>query len=829
MFFDYEHLRLIMQKKLRSSKKPMLRFQEIVDSIPDELVAFFQKFESSRDRLTLTQEADVLNAVAHEEYLACAGTGGKSGRRPTALMRWYEVFRDIYILSRAELSDDGEVKKNPNVFTTFARTFEPLAFLPDFWFAATRNVSSSDIRVCGHGLRLAFERYLYECAGGGVWGAMDWEMNRFLQRRIYETLKSDEPGALRRIAALALTARAVAAGELGLYVEERDDVTLPLSGFSNVHNDPRKQNPLLKYYHYDRFTQLSFAREHEFAMDPNVSGTHMRFERQWVAMAVLSDVILKESDAHSTNAAATRVMQESVSQCMLKIRSKFKGQPAHKKILAAADAIYNWVALRPDEFAQLSEAELLKQIGISERPVESRFYLDKCGFAGASAFWAAVMPIFRELDDACDANRDRVVVKYTEQQRREAFKDARSAVQFVQDALDKGNVSELPGVIGRTGVRDALMTLMLNGAATLQYAVMDKVLTVKDKATASRISFWSNERRVVRILPTRMPFAEDETPQFRDWIVRYLTDLSSKCAAEKNAAIRGQRDKWLQDWHKKNGAKASPKRVPFSNISPISYKGIDFGEVCAAADKLWNFYFTADDICLNRWIVSIDKALAILRDMEDHHHDKHTFGNFPWTCTPELRNSLRARLEAEKAAFEEKELWPDSIENLKANLAAEPSCTIDDLMSGESRILVMVAVFARLMVHAAVANAALWERRADLFAFFTHILIASNRDYGLPFPWHLDITSASYLRTGRTHTRQTNVVDDIVDGNFLDESERALFIVFVAHYLARQSNAVLILDAILASSRMKAYFADQDSALAERRVKFLKSHFEGIS
>lgn len=817
------------KKKPESSRNPRFSFRDIVESIPDEVVAFFQKFESSRDRLTLTQEADVLNAVAHEEYLACAGTGGKSGRRPTALMRWYEVFRDIYILSRARSSSDAEIRKNPNGFATFARAFEPLAFLPDFWFASARNVSSPEIRDRGHGLRLAFERYLYECAGGGVWGAMDWEMNRFLQRRIYETLKSDEQGALRRIAALALTARAVAAGELGLYVEERDDVTLPLSGFSNVHNDPRKQNPLLKYYHYDRFTQLSFAREHEFAMDPNVSGTHMRFERQWVAMAVLSDVILKESDAHSTNAAATRVMLESVSQCMLKIRSKFKGQPAHKKILAAADAIYNWVALRPDEFAQLPEAELLKQIGIRERPVESRFYLDKCGFADASAFWAAVMPIFRELDDACDANRDRVVAKYTEQQRREAFKDARSAVQFVQDALDKGNVSELPGVIGRTGVRDALMTLMLNGAATLQYAVMDKVLTGNDKATASRISFWSNERRVVRVLPARMPFAEDETPQFHDWIVRYLIDLSSQCAAEKNAAIRGQRDKWLQDWHKKNGAKASPKRVPFSTISPISYKGIDFGEVCAAADKLWNFYFTADDVCLNRWIVSIDTALDILRDMDEHHHDKHTFGNFPWTCTPEMRKGLSARLEAEKAAFEEKELWPDSIENLKANLAAEPSCTIEDLMSGESRILVMVAVFARLMVHTAVAHAALWERRADLFAFFTHILIASNRDFDLPFPWHLDITSASYLRTGRTHTRQTNVVDDIVDGAFLDESERALFIVFVAHYLARQSNAVLILDAILASSQIKAYFADQDSALAERRVKFLKSHFEGIS
>ena len=71
-----------MRKTLKSRSRLRLWFQEIVDSIPDEVVAFFQKFESSRDRLTLTQEADVLNAVAHEEYLDCAGTGGKSGRRP---------------------------------------------------------------------------------------------------------------------------------------------------------------------------------------------------------------------------------------------------------------------------------------------------------------------------------------------------------------------------------------------------------------------------------------------------------------------------------------------------------------------------------------------------------------------------------------------------------------------------------------------------------------------------------------------------------------------------------------------------------------------------
>ena len=126
-----------------NDKTQCIRFQEVVDSVPDEVVAFFQRFDSSRDRLTLSQEADVLNAVAEEEYHACASAGGrKTSRRSTVLMKWYEVFRDIYILSRAGRRDAVEVLKDPNGFTTFARTFEPLAFLPDFWFAAERNVSS---------------------------------------------------------------------------------------------------------------------------------------------------------------------------------------------------------------------------------------------------------------------------------------------------------------------------------------------------------------------------------------------------------------------------------------------------------------------------------------------------------------------------------------------------------------------------------------------------------------------------------------------------------------------------------------------------------------
>ena len=151
-----------MKKKQKVHSESRLRFQDVVRSIPDEVVAFFQKFESSRDRLTLTQEVDVLNAVAHEEYLACAGTGGKSGRRPTVLMRWYEVFRDIYILNRARRSDDGEVKKNPNGFTTFA----------------ARSRRSLFCRISGSRRRGTFHRRIYATVSTGcVWRSKGFSTN----------------------------------------------------------------------------------------------------------------------------------------------------------------------------------------------------------------------------------------------------------------------------------------------------------------------------------------------------------------------------------------------------------------------------------------------------------------------------------------------------------------------------------------------------------------------------------------------------------------------------------------------------------------------------
>ena len=815
----------IMKKLLKSHSGKPPRFSEIVAKAPDRLLAFFEKFGEARQQLSLMSKVDVLNAVAREEYESCAPRGG------TVLMKWFEIFRDIYILRRqGEGRAEDVVRKNPNNFTTFARTFEPLAFLPDFWFAAERNIKAADVRGSAHGLRLAFERYLYEREGGGVWGAMDWEMNRFLQRRIYETLESDEAGALRRIAALALTARAVAAGEMGLYVEERDDVTLPLSGISNVWNDPKKRNSLLKYYHYDRFTQLSFAREHEFAMDPNVPGTHVQFERQWMALAVISDVILKESDAHSTQAAATRVMLESVAQCMLKIKSKLLKKTSHRAVRKAAEKLYDFAVQHPDAFAKLTETELLRELGVKDRPTAANAYLGKCGFANADDFWNKVMPIFDELLAAFECNSDRVVAKYTEEQRRGAYRDAASSVEFVRNAIAKGSMSELPGEIGTKGVRDALRALLVDGSVMMQYAALDAVLTGGGKPLSGRVQVWSEERRLVRELPERLPFAAADWEGFRKWTLGFLTALSNQCAIAENESRREMRNNWLAQWqqdkrHKDSGA---PKRDPFPPVKPLDYGNVDFAEVVAAADRLWNFYFTEDDVCLDRWILSIDRVLKLMEDPEVKKYESVFFNTtFTWSCARGERDELRVRLEAEKARLVEADRWPDDVEKLKERLLSGPSCTINDLLSGESRMLVMIAILARLLVHTAVIQPTLWDLETDLFSLYTHILVASMHDFDLPFPWHLDITTGSYLRIGRSHARQTNVVDEFVEGRFYDESERTAFIIFVAHYLARQKDPKMTLQAISASEGMSKYFAAKgESGLAARRLEFLRAYFK---
>lgn len=675
----------------------ILNIAEIVARTPKRVSEFFRRFETARDRLWLPQVVEALNLAGVDET-------------------WYEVFRDVYILSKQEpRSDTDGVRKNPRAFVTFARVAEPLMFKPEFWFGK------------GGDLRIEFERYLYSRTGGGVWGAMDWEMDLYLQTRIYAAVKSDETLVLKRIAALALTVRAIVAGELGLYIEERNDVKLPLSGVTNTVGE----TPLLSYYHYDRFTQLSFARAGE-----EVSA--IRFEPRWLALAVLSDVILKEADARSTLTSAKRVALESLAQAMLRIKMKLNVGSSHQVVLLAAETLYRLVTEAPERFGELSEAEVVKLVGLNPKLLKRESAAVK-----PEDFWQRAMPEFEKLSEAYELEQKTLSSRCVT----EEVPEDEQIVRFVLEALERGKTAELAGEIGRVPLRSALKTLIVRGDIAMEPKTLAGILF--EEPGPNRIKL--KVGRKLCELPVGLPFDPSATEERRAWTVEVLEAMSKASALEQAQ-------------------------------KPISYARVDWRKVHDEADKLWNFYFTEDRVCRGRRIVSIARALEILDEAEAKKYASYPLTpTFSWPCRAIARLGLKTRLLAEKSKLEQEGVWPSDLAALKEELRASPSLTIDDILSGESRILVMLVILARLRARTRKEFPELRKSRDDLFGLFTHILIASNRDFDLPFPWHLDITSGSYLRLGRTHQRQTNLIDAFVEERFADRSEATVYKALLAY------------------------------------------------
>lgn len=664
---------------------------KIVESAPEAVREFFRRFETARDNLTLPRVAEALNRAQVEE-------------------KWYEIFRDIYVIgNQLPRRDTDGVRKDPEAFALFARTNEIL-----FMKSALRFGEAAD-------LRMAFERYLFSRDGAGAWGAMDWELDRYLQTRVYAELERDEYAVLKRIAALALTMREVAAGELRLYIDEREDVKLPLARVSNTIGE----TPLLDYYHYDRYTSLPYARSGERVEE-------LAFDPHWLAQGVISDVILKEARARSTESSVRTVALRTLAEAMLRIKGKLGGGSSHQAVLIAAETLYAFATDKPGEFAALKEEELVEALGIEESPSEAKYEELK----DAESFWRTAMPHFNRLKEAFDK-------EYAEAGEPTAAKAEsvdESVIKFVRHALETDRVSEL-FEIGRNSLRTALKSLIKEKVFRVHPKTLAYALLGRSDPRPFRIEVGAKRKK--RELPAGLLFDENESEELRRWAVEVLEKIS--------------------------GGK-------------ISYANVDFAAVKDAADRLWNFYFTENEICRGRWMVSIDRVLEILAEAEAKHYAKYPIGaNLNWPCAAKTRRALKERLELEKETLIEAGFWPDDMEELKRKLLSSPSVTIDSLLSGESRILVMIAVLARLYVRTKKKYSELWKNREDLTAFFTHILIASNHDFEMPFPWHLDVTSSSYLRIGRTHNRQTNVVDELISGKFHDESEWLIYKAFIAY------------------------------------------------
>lgn len=752
-------------------------FREITDTLPQEVRAFFDGFAASRAEMKLQLDAEALNAAAADEYRTC-----QAADRDAVLFKWFELFRDIYIASEIKAGEAGrEVLKHPDNFATFTRSFEPLALLPEFWFADDSLAVRRNFRDRVYALRFAFERFLYARGGARAWGAVDWEMPRYIRERLCGRLRSGTTHALERLAALALTAHAVVTEELGLYLDEFGDVQLPLTGISNVRGQTK---PLLKYFHYDRYTQLSYAREHEFAADVNFPGDHVEFEQRWLALAVIADFALKEADAHSTLFCATRAAFESVSRCMSRVRDQLeeKGEAQLQKAVSAVGTLFSALDFRPA--ARLNREELLQLTGVKRKVIPADYYLRKCRIADAQSFWKEALPIFDELTALINRNREETIPKYTERQRMAGFGDPQSAAVFISHAINYNTPAELREV-SRASLRSVLQEMLASGTYELHPLTLARVVLGEDELQIGRVSVRSEAVGRSCELPAALPFGEGERAAFRTWIFAMWSDLALRCPLEDRV----------------NGS--TPARKP-------DYGKFDFREILQAADTLWDHYFTAEAACMERWVLSIAEALKILETCDRENYVKWQFkSGYVWPCDADFRRTLQARLQTEKAALTASGHWPRSLARLRKTFLAREPVTIDTVSPKPARYFVMLALFARLMTETAESYPGLWSNKDELFSFFIHILIATNPALEYPLPCHLNIFRDSYLRTARSRTRQRNAVDSIVDGRFGNEAERQILLMYLAHYLKRRPDGAAVLASIRKEESLAAYFGGE--------------------
>ena len=236
------------------------------DRIPTRIQRFWNSLALSGDSPKRWNVISVLNTMLKQEI-----------PEGIDMISWYEIFRDIFLVRAREEESRTRAAKTPR-FTTFDRTFEQLAFLPEYWLdcSGDDNGNREKKRPLPDPARLlfSFERYLYNQDGGACWSAIDWGMPKYCFRVVCENRKHPQ----FNVAALLLTAHCIANGKMGLYVGEKTGVNLPYAGISGE-GDTR--NPLLKYFHFDRFTRLSFIRKNELVLDADSMSRTPMFEPQW--------------------------------------------------------------------------------------------------------------------------------------------------------------------------------------------------------------------------------------------------------------------------------------------------------------------------------------------------------------------------------------------------------------------------------------------------------------------------------------------------------------------------------------------------------------------
>ena len=751
--------------------------REIVNfpEIPAEILSFW-------DRLTRS----ALSGEGRDIISVLNGLSLRGLPKDIDFMTWYELFRDIYIMRTREQESLTMPVKVPR-FTTFDRSFEQLAFLPEFWFGKpTKGIKQvlrqSEGTVVPSDLLMSFERYMYNQEGGGCWSALDWAMTKYCYRVVCEPagkLHGTEP-PLPKIASLLLSAHYIANGKMGLYISERGDVELPYVGISS---SGKSGSSLLKYFHFDRFTKFSFIRAHELVLDADSQRRCAMLEPQWQSLAAMAEFILQSKAARATKTTCSRVGIGSFIRALNQLRSA-NALGSDGKLKERIDCALD--LLDSPDFGKIPPEKLLQEIDVHFNIAPSDFYLRQQQLDTAEKFWQTAQNVFGRIQAEYDSLYYSTVEKFTaEEYARRADALIQDDCAFLKHSLECGHLDELRGRLKGSRLRSALKTLLVTEQLEWNCGQLNQILN----------SEFNQEKLLLYLSSDRRELALP-----REWLI---TDVTAKQAA---ATLRCWANEILSEF----------SRDPKTGVIVRDFTKLDMAVVQHASDRLWELYFSKEneDICRDRWMLSLSEAIRILESNTEKLRG----------VTLPLGNPREQLLDNNRAEL--KELSGNSKFNptaVRERLAAFDSYTLGNVRQGYLRSLIIMDLIARLMTTTSRISSleALWSCPEELEPFFTHLLCASGGDLKLPFPFHVGIYSDSLLRLGRNGNQdQRDAIHRLLSHKYDNSGERYFFILMLLKYLKQTDNPREVLDSIIQNPAMAEY-ASRD------RLKQLKDYLGG--
>ena len=736
--------------------------REIVNfpEIPAEILSFWDRLTRSAQSGEGRDMISVLNSMSKQGL-----------PKDIDFMAWYEIFRDIYIMRAREQESLTMPVKVPR-FTTFDRSFEQLAFLPEFWFGRPAGnikqvLKQSGETVVPSDLLLSFERFMYSQEGGSCWSALDWAMAKYCFRVVCEPagkVNSPEP-PLPKIASLLLSAHYIVNGKMGLYISEREDVELPYVGIAS---GKKSSSPLLKYFHFDRFTRFSFIRAHELQLDADSQSQAAVLEPQWQSLAAMTEFILQSKGARATKTTCARVGVNAFISILNQLGSA-NALGGDRELKSHIDRAID--LLDSPDFAQIPPEKLLREMDVNSDIIPCDYYLGKNGIDTAETFWQTAKEIFRSIQRDYDSVYFSTVEKFTaEEYARRANALIQDDCAFLMRSLECGHLDELRGRMKGARLRSALKILLVTEQIEWNCGQLARILSggFNDEKF---LLYLSGDGREI-FLP-------------REWLI---ADVTAKQASST-----------LCLWAKEILSEFS--RDPKTGEIIRDFVKLDMEAVQQASDRLWNYCFSSEteNDCRDRWMLSLFESVCILSS------DAEQRGSIP------LPSGSRrtALLENNRRELEEMSAGKkfDSAA-VRERLASFASYTLGSIKHGYLRNLVIMDLIARLMTATAdnPAFEAMWSTPDELELFFTHLLCASLGPHKLPYPFHIGIFSDSLLRLSRNGNHdQRDGINRLLNHRYDNNGERYFFILMLLKYLKRSENPRGLLNAILDNPVMAGY------------------------